>query len=75
MIKNIGTYLIAFANQNVYIMKKNAAFAKVDFAKVLNPKAYVGRAPQQVDEFVTEEVTPVRRKYRKQLQRTVDLKV
>ena len=56
-------------------MKKNAAFAKVDFAKVLNPKAYVGRAPQQVDEFVTEEVTPVRRKYRKHLQRTVDLKV
>ncbi|MBW8016463.1 MAG: adenylosuccinate lyase [Planctomycetes bacterium] len=56
-------------------MKKNGAFAKVDFAKVLNPKSYVGRAPQQVDEFVTEEVTPVRRKYRKHLQRTVDLKV
>jgi adenylosuccinate lyase len=56
-------------------MKGNGAFAKVDFAKVLNPKAYVGRAPQQVDEFITEEVTPVRRKYRKQLQRTVDLKV
>ncbi|MCF7955560.1 MAG: adenylosuccinate lyase [Phycisphaerae bacterium] len=56
-------------------MKNHEAFAKVDFAKVLNPKDYVGRAPQQVDEFIAEEVTPVRKKYRKQLKRTVDLKV
>jgi len=56
-------------------MKNHEAFTKVDFAKVLNPKDYVGRAPQQVDEFIAEEVTPVRRKYRKHLQRTVDLKV
>jgi len=56
-------------------MKAHPDFAKVDFDKVLNPKDYVGRAPEQVDEFIAEEVTPVRRKYRKQLQRSVDLKV
>ena len=32
------------------------------FAKVLDPSAYVGRAPQQVDEFLRTVVAPVRRK-------------
>lgn len=56
-------------------LKNDKDFAKVDFSKVLNPKDYIGRAPEQVNEFITEEVTPVRRKYRKHLTRTVDLKV
>jgi adenylosuccinate lyase len=42
---------------------------------VLNPKSYIGRAPQQVDEFVKDVVGPVRRKYRKQLNKKVELKV
>ena len=62
-------------NDLIERLKGDKAFAKVDFTKVLNAKSYVGRAPEQVDEFITEEVTPVRRKYRKQLTRTVDLKV
>ena len=33
----------------------------------LNAKEYVGRSPEQVDEFVEEVVKPVRRKYRKSL--------
>ena len=56
-------------------MKTDPAFGKVNFKNVLNPKNYVGRAPQQVDEFVQTIVTPVRRKYRKQLNRTVELHV
>ena len=62
-------------NDLIKRLKKDKAFAKVDFAKVLNPKAYIGRAPEQVDEFVAQEVTPVRRKYRASLNRKVDLKV
>ncbi len=63
------------ANDLIERLKGDEAFAKVDFKAVMNPKAYVGRAPEQVDEFIAEVVTPVRRKYRKQLGRKVELDV
>jgi len=56
-------------------LKADLAFAKVDFEKVLDPKSYVGRAPQQVDEFIRDIVTPIRKKYRKELTRKVELNV
>ncbi|UCF43174.1 MAG: adenylosuccinate lyase [Planctomycetota bacterium] len=56
-------------------LKADDAFGRVDFRSVLNAKNYVGRAPQQVDEFVRDIVVPVRRKYRKELDRKVELKV
>jgi len=56
-------------------LRADISFAKVDFEKVLNPKDYIGRAPQQVDEFIRNIVTPIRRKYRKELDRKVDLQV
>jgi len=56
-------------------LKADKAFAKVDFKKVMNPKAYIGRCPEQVNEFIAEVVTPVRRKYRKALNKKVELKV
>jgi adenylosuccinate lyase len=56
-------------------LKADPAFAKVDFRKVMNPKAYIGRCPEQVNEFIAEVVAPVRRKYRKALNKKVDLKV
>ena len=62
-------------NDLIERLKADGAFAKVDFKKVLNPKAYIGRAPQQVDEFAAEVVTPIRRKYRNNLNRKVELKV
>jgi adenylosuccinate lyase len=56
-------------------LKADPAFAKVDFKKVMNPKDYIGRCPEQVNEFIAEVVTPVRRKYRKALNKKVELKV
>lgn len=56
-------------------LKADSAFDKVDFKKVLNPKAYIGRSPQQVMDFVKEQITPIKRKYRKALNRQVELKV
>ena len=56
-------------------LKTDAAFANVNFADVMNPKDYIGRAPEQVDEFIAEIVTPIRRKYRNALNRKVELKV
>ena len=63
------------SNDLIDRLKADVAFRKVDFKKVLNPKSYVGRAPQQVDEFLKDIVTPIRRKYRKELNRNVELKV
>ncbi len=39
------------------------AFAKVDLQAVVDPVQFVGRAPEQVDEFLAEVVEPVRRRY------------
>jgi len=63
------------ANDLIERLKGDAALAKVDFRKVLSPRDYIGRCPEQVDEFVREVVTPIRRKYRKELNRKVELNV
>jgi adenylosuccinate lyase len=39
------------------------AFAKVDFNQVLERGHFIGRAPEQVQEFLAEVVEPIRRKY------------
>ena len=56
-------------------LRADVAFRKVDFEKVLDPKSYIGRAPQQVDEFIKSVVTPICRRYRKELNRKVELNV
>jgi adenylosuccinate lyase len=39
------------------------AFPKFDLAAALDPAKYVGRAPEQVDEFLTEVIAPIRARY------------
>ena len=56
-------------------LRADIAFSKVDFEKVLDPSKYIGRAPQQVDEFIRTVVAPIQRKYRKELNKKVELKV
>ena len=51
------------------------AFAKVDLTAVLDPGQFVGRAPEQVDEFIAEVVAPIRARYSESLPRTVELRV
>jgi adenylosuccinate lyase len=50
-------------------------FEGVDFSAVLDPKLYVGRAPQQVDAFLVEIVAPIRERYAEALNVGVQLKV
>ncbi len=45
------------------------AFAGVDLQAALDPARFVGRAPQQVDEFLADVVEPVRQRYASQLNR------
>lgn len=63
------------ANDLIQRLKDDSMFAEVDFDKVMNPKDYIGRAPQQVDDFVSSVVTPVRRKYAKKLKKDTELRV
>jgi adenylosuccinate lyase len=44
-------------------LKADPAFAKVDFAMAIDPRRFVGRAPEQVAEFIAEHVEPVRKRY------------
>jgi adenylosuccinate lyase len=56
-------------------LKADLAFSGVDLASALDPKDYIGRAAQQVDEFVRDIVGPIRRRYRSRLGRKPELKV
>lgn len=55
----------------------DAAFAAVreELAAPLDPGSYVGRAPSQVDEFLTEHVDPVLERHAAHLGRTADVHV
>ena len=47
-------------------LKNDPAFASVDFATVADaskPEQFIGRAPEQVDEFVEAVVEPIRQRY------------
>jgi adenylosuccinate lyase len=44
-------------------LRADPAFAEIDLAGLSQPLAYVGRAPQQVQEFLAEVVEPIRRRY------------
>ena len=50
-------------NDLIERLTKDPAFADVAIKELMDPKSFVGRAPQQVEEFVTEWVEPIRQKY------------
>ena len=44
-------------------MSRDPAFPQLDFAAVLDPHHYVGRAPEQVSDFITTLVDPIRNRF------------
>lgn len=46
-------------------LRSDPLFSKVNFARILKPENYLGRAPQQVDDFLRDVVGPLKRKFRK----------
>ena len=46
-----------------------------DLPKLLDPSTFVGRAPEQVDEFLKEEVAPVLKKYEGKLEGKAEFKL
>jgi adenylosuccinate lyase len=56
-------------------LRGDPAFANVNIKDALDPKRFIGRCPQQVDEFIKAYVTPIRRRYRTALSRESELAV
>ncbi len=56
-------------------LRADPAFAGVAFDRVLDQGNFIGRAPQQVDEFVAQEVEPIRQRYRPLLDQRAEVSV
>ena len=54
------------ANDLLERLKGDKLFAAVDLAATVDPARFVGRAPEQVDEFVATVVEPIRQRYGRQ---------
>lgn len=63
------------ANDLLERLAADPDFSAVDFSSVMDPLQYIGRAPQQVDEFVEQVVQPVARRYSGQAADPVELRV
>ena len=50
-------------NDLIERLKGDEAFAGLDVESLLRPGDFIGRSPQQVDEFLAAEIAPVRAKY------------
>ncbi|MDB5174798.1 MAG: purB [Phycisphaerales bacterium] len=62
-------------NDLISRLQQDPAFAHVRFDQVLEPSRFVGRAPQQVEEFVASVVEPIRKRYAHAIGQAVTLKV
>ena len=56
-------------------LKADPAFPEFDAAEILEPLKYVGRAPEQVDDFLAEVVGPIQAKYPEVTLQSEELKV
>lgn len=58
-------------------LKAERAFAKVDFASLAgqSPRDFVGRAPEQVAEFLADHIDPIRKRYASVLGMKAELSV
>ena len=51
------------ANDLIARLQQDNAFANVDLQGTLDPARFIGRAPEQVDEFIENVVAPIRERY------------
>lgn len=63
------------ANDLLERLHGDDAFSKVNFEKLLDPKAFVGLAPQQVDAFLKNVVAPIKKKHRNTPRREPEISV
>jgi adenylosuccinate lyase len=63
------------ANDLLTRLRSDPGFAKVPLDDVLDGARFVGRAPEQVEQFMRAVVEPVRRRYETTLGAAAELKV
>ena len=63
------------ANDLIDRLKGDAQFKAVSWDRVMHPPAFIGRAPEQTERFISTVVSPIRERYRKELGQHVELKV
>ena len=56
-------------------LKATPEFAEIPIDDLMDPARFIGRAPEQVDTFVAEEVEPIRARYAENLDSKADLRV
>jgi adenylosuccinate lyase len=56
-------------------LRGDSHFAGVDFAIVVDPKRFIGRAPEQVDEFLARDIEPLRKRFAQLLGQRAELTV
>ncbi len=56
------------SNDLIERLKQDAAFANVDLSGALDGRHFIGRAPEQVDAFLSEVIAPIRKRYGDDLQ-------
>jgi adenylosuccinate lyase len=44
-------------------LSNDPAFSGIDMNAALEPSSFIGRSPEQVDEFLAEQIDPVRHRY------------
>jgi len=67
---------LGLPNDLISRLQADPLFARIDFKDVLQPRHYIGRAPEQVDDFLRHTVAPLLRQFRKYSHpKTVDLRV
>jgi adenylosuccinate lyase len=69
-VKNDGAH-----NDLLERLAADPAFAGVDMKAALDPRQFVGRAPEQVDEFIAEIVQPIRERYASSLKQVAEVKI
>ena len=64
-------------NDFIERIKRDEDFAKIKdkLADILNPKNFIGRAPKQVSEYITEVAKPLLRKFKKLLGIKIEFRV
>jgi adenylosuccinate lyase len=67
VVKNEGR-----PNDLLQRLARDPAFAGVDLGNALDPRQFIGRAPEQVDEFLRDVAAPIRARYAEAIARTDD---
>lgn len=62
-------------NDLIERLKSDRDFANINFDKLMKPENYTGRSAEQVEEFIKQEVEPVRKRYRSKMKDKTELNV